>query len=86
MQIAIASFLAAFGFVALKSWQQLNVVHEIWWLIVPTSVAMAVCEVYVVANIARLGWDIPLVLAVGFGSGLGCISSMALHKRMRGRK
>ena len=82
----LAAFVASFCFVALKAFQQLNVVHDQYWLVVPTSVLMAVCEVYVVANIASLGWHIPLVLSVGFGSGLGCVASMLLHKRMRARK
>lgn len=82
----LAAFFASFLFVALKSFQQLNVVHDQYWLVVPTSVLMAVCEVYVVANIASLGWHVPLVLSVGIGSGLGCVASMFLHKRLTRRK
>lgn len=79
----LAAFFASFLFVGLKAAQQLNVVHDQYWLVVPTSVLMAVCEVYVVANIASLGWHVPLVLSVGLGSGLGCVASMFLHKRLR---
>lgn len=81
----LAAFFASFCFVALKAFQQLNVVHDQYWLVVPTSVLMAVCEVYVVANIASLGWHVPLVLSVGTGSGLGCVASMFLHKRLTRR-
>ena len=79
----LAAFVASFLFVGLKAAQQLNVVHDQYWLVVPTSVLMAVCEVYVVANIAHLGWHVSLVLSVGLGSGLGCVASMYLHRRLR---
>lgn len=81
------TFLAAFGasylFIALKALQQRQVVHDEYMMILPTSMAMAACEVFVVANIADLGWSIALVLAVGSGSGLGCLSAMVLHRRIR---
>ena len=85
MDVLIAAFGASFLFVALKAFQQLNVVHDQFLLVIPTSVGMAVCEVYVVANIALRGWHWPLVLAVGLGSGIGCVCSMWLHKRLRGK-
>lgn len=86
MSTLIAAFVASFLFVGLKSAQQLNVVHDQYALVIPTSMLMAACEVYVVANVASAGWHWPLVLSVGFGSGLGCVASMLLHKRMRARK
>ena len=79
----LAAFAASFLFIGLKAWQQLNVVHDQYWLVVPTSIAMAVCEVYVIANIAKFGWHFTLVMVIGFGSGLGCVCSMWLHKRVR---
>lgn len=81
--ILLAAFLASFCFIGLKALQQRQVVHDEYLFIVPTSVLMAVCEVYVIHNIAVLGWSAPLVLAVGFGSGFGCLSAMFLHKRFR---
>jgi hypothetical protein len=77
----LAAFIASFCFIALKALQQRQVVHDQYLLIVPTSVLMAVCEVYVIHNIAVKGWGVPLVLAVGLGSGLGCLSAMLLHRR-----
>lgn len=83
--VFLAAFFASFCFVALKAFQQLNVVHDQYWLVIPTSCLMAVCEVFVIANIAVKGWHIPLVAAVGLGSGLGCVASMYLHKRITHR-
>lgn len=80
MAYALA-FLASFAFVALKSWQQLNVVRKAYRWILPTSMLMAVCEVYVIANVAQqgFGW---LVLWVGLGGGLGSTTATWLHWRM----
>ena len=83
--IFAAAFVASLCFVALKAFQQLNVVHDQYLLVIPTSCLMAVCEVFVIANIATKGWDLGLVAAVGLGSGLGCVFSMFLHKRITHR-
>jgi len=78
----ILCFVTSFMFIFLKSWQQLNVVHyQLWW-IVPTSFAMAACEVFVVANVAHNGWGW-VIVPIGIGSGLGSLTSTILHKRTR---
>jgi hypothetical protein len=82
LHVIILAFVASFVFVALKSWQQLNVVHHQLWWVMPTSFAMAVCEVYVIAQAATQGWGW-IIVPIGLGSGLGCMASMVLHKRMR---
>lgn len=80
--MAILCFLSSFLFIFLKSWQQLNVVyHQLWW-IVPTSFAMATCEVVVVANMAHNGWGW-IIIPIGLGSGLGSLASTIIHKRTR---
>jgi len=81
---ALAIFLTSFAFIFLKAWQQLNVVyHQIWWII-PTSFCLSVCEVYLIVQAAANGvsW---IVLPLGFGSGLGCLASMILHRWLRER-
>jgi len=72
------AFTASFLYVALKSWQQLNVVRQAYAWILPTSMCMALCEVYVVAQVASqgFGW---IVLAIGIGSGLGSLSATWIH-------
>lgn len=82
MSASIAAFLAAFIFVALKAFQQLNVATYQYRLVIPTSMLMALCEVYVIAQVAAsgFGW---IVLWIGAGSGLGCVFAMWLHKKVR---
>jgi hypothetical protein len=74
------AFFASFFFIALKSWQQLNVVRRAYWWILPTSMAMAACEVYVIANAARYGFGW-LVFWVGLGGGLGSLCATYVHWR-----
>jgi hypothetical protein len=75
------AFAASFLFVALKSWQQLNVARRKYPWILPTSMAMAVCEVYVIANVAQFGFGW-LVFWVGLGGGLGSTAATFLHWRV----
>lgn len=75
------AFVAAFVFIFLKAFQQLNVVHKQYFLVLPTSMLMAVCEVYVIATTAKNGWGW-IVLAIGLGSGLGAMASMWVHERV----
>lgn len=80
-----AAFVASFAFIFLKAFQQLNVVYHKLWLVMPTSLAMAVCEVYVVHQIAVVGWGW-IILPIGIGSGAGSLSAMLLHSYIRGKK
>lgn len=84
LNIALA-FFASYVFIFLKSWQQLNVVHKQYWWIVPTSMAMATCEVYVIATTAHNGWGW-MVLPIGLGGGLGSLCSTYLHSKLTKEK
>lgn len=83
------SYLIAFGtsflFIFLKAYQQQNVIAKEYHWVLPTSMAMAACEVYVVATTARNGYGW-IVLAIGLGSGLGCMASMYIHGRISGER
>ncbi len=81
MSMYAIAFFASFSFIFLKSWQQLNVVHRKYLWIVPTSMAMAMVEVYVVASIAKFGFGW-LVLWVGLGSGLGSLCATWMHSKV----
>lgn len=81
----LLAFFSAFIFVGLKSTQQLHVVHKNYWWIVPTSMLMASCEVYVVATVAKNGWGW-MVLAIGLGSGLGSLLATWAHSKLFERK
>jgi hypothetical protein len=72
------AFAASFIFIFLKAFQQLNVVHRQYLLVIPTSMMMATCEVAVIALVARNGWGW-IVIFTGLGGGLGCIAAMFFH-------
>lgn len=74
-------FLSSFGFIFLKSFQQLNVVKKQYWWIVPTSVIMAFVEVFVIATTARNGWQWALVILIGVGSGMGSLLATWVHSK-----
>ncbi len=79
--IALTLFITSFIFVGLRSIQQLNVVHKCYMWIVPTSMLMATCEVYVIATSSHVGWGL-MVLPIGIGGGLGSLCSTYLHSRL----
>jgi hypothetical protein len=75
--------LASFAYVFLRAFQQLNVQAYAYHLVIPTSVCMALGDVYLVVSYAKSGgpsW--PLVLTVGIASGSGSMAAMFLRKRM----
>ena len=82
----LATFAANFAFIFLKAFQQRNVVHDNYGWVVMTSNAMALFEVYVVAMVAKEGFTLWLVFALGLGGGTGCLAAMLLHKRFVLRK
>ena len=85
MQLFTA-FGAAFLLVFFKSWQQQNVTHEKYRWILPTSLTMAVVEVYVISLVAVRGFTPSLIIAIGFGSGLGSTLATWLHAHLRKRR
>jgi hypothetical protein len=77
----LTAFFASLIFVGLKAFQQRNVAFDNYAWVFPTSIAMAATEVYVVASVAKSGWHIWLVLAIGAGAGLGALGAMLIHKK-----
>jgi uncharacterized membrane protein YfcA len=75
-----AAFVASYIFVFLKSWQQQNVVFRKYLWIMPTSMAMAFCEGYVVWQLAS-AFKVVLIVTIGLGAGLGCMCATYLHHR-----
>ena len=81
MSSYFAAGAAMYVFVLLKSLQQLHVVHaQVKW-VMPTSLAMACAEVFVLLTVVDkgFGW---VVLFVGVGGGLGALTGIHLHKRL----
>jgi hypothetical protein len=78
MMYALA-FVASFTFIFLKAFQQLNVVHKQYLLVMPTSMLMSACEIGIDRPGGRQGWGW-LVVFTGAGGGIGCVAAMYLHK------
>ena len=78
----ITVFAANFGFIFLKAFQQQNVIRGKYLWVPPTSMVMAMGEVYIVAYVAVTGFSFPAVVAIGAGGSLGCLASMAVHRRL----
>ena len=85
-------FFAAFAYVSLRSFQQLNVVYHKLWAILPVSIAMAFCDFFLIGYIAMATIEAIdfwgkfwLISQIGIGGGLGSIISTILHRRIRGR-
>lgn len=81
----ILAFLASLLYIFLKATQQLQVVNFLYARILPTSLGMAACEVFIMVNIVRTAADmaglILLACCIGLGSGLGCLAAMRLYQR-----
>ena len=80
MNLALV-FICQFVFVGLKAFQQRSVAFDNYRWVIPTSLAMASVEVYVVVVIAQSGWSWLVVLTIGVASGAGALGAMILHKR-----
>ena len=81
----LLAFLSSYFYVGLKSWQQSNVAAKKYWWILPTSLCMAVLEVYTVGLMSKQGLGV-LVLVIGAGGGLGSICATYLHNRLLEQK
>ena len=79
----IILFITTFLAVALKAFQQLNVVGGHYSLIFPVSFLMAAMEVVIVLTLIKTPsyWAI---LPMGLGGSLGAMLSMYLHRRYVG--
>lgn len=83
--IYIALFGNCFIMVFLKAWQQQNVIHRQYYWVMPTSIALAFVEVYMIFTVAHRGFG-PIIIPIALGSALGCMVSMWLHDRVLNRK
>lgn len=69
-------------YVFLKAIQQLNVVHNQFRWVIPTSIGMGICEVGIVLLVVRTD-NLWLGVASGLGGGTGAIIAMKVYKRIR---
>ena len=78
----VVAFFAAYLLVALKAFQQLNVVHHKVYWIPPVSYGMALgtaIEVLVIVDVGLIA-----VVPIGTGGWMGAITAMLIHRRLRG--
>lgn len=86
-------FVVQFVYIALKALQQRQVMAAEYWKMPLVSMAMAFCEVFIVANVASVAIMarnahgllslVALALSIGSGAALGSISGTWVHARKR---
>lgn len=80
----VFAFIASLVFIWAKAAQQLHVVGFEYRRVMPTSMVLAACEVFIMVNIIRtadsLAGLVMLALSLGLGAGIGCIIAMRLHQ------
>ena len=86
--LALTIFCSMAAMVFCRSFQQKNVMHNHYALVMPTSFAMAgldfVSYTLVLGETITNGFSATAALfwlAAGFGGGTGCISAMYMHNR-----
>lgn len=82
MTLFFLAGITSFAYVFLRALQQLNVVHNQYWWVVPTSIAMGICDVYLVLTIVKAE-TLWIGLTNGIGAGSGAILAMIFHRRIR---
>lgn len=85
MSLYLAIFINSYLYVGFKALQQLQVCNYQFPFVLPTSMVLAACEIFLIYNVAKEGWIIWLWLALGSGAGLGAMTSMYFHKRRCGK-
>lgn len=75
------AFAAAFLIIMVKTVQGRNFVFNNYAAVMPCSMVIAALELYVVAAVAKQGWSLSYVLAIGTGGGLGAMLGMYTHNR-----
>lgn len=85
----ITLFFCNVVFIALKAFQQINVVERKWKLVPLTSFAMGQAEVWITGTIAAVfinsdSWETKLVAGVlmGLAGAIGASASMWVHGRL----
>jgi hypothetical protein len=84
----LAAGTASFFYIALKAVQQRQVMSGQLWRMPPLSIGMALCEVFVISNVARTADStlglLFLALCIGIGGGAGSVLGTWWHIRRHG--
>lgn len=82
----LALFATTFCLVAIRSFQQINVIHRHWLRVPPTSYAYAygdLMTLYLGVDIITAGKSLPMAaLFMGTGAWMGCYFSMWVQGRL----
>lgn len=70
---------AVFCLVALRAFQQQNVIHKYYLWAMVTSYGIAFAEIALIINVVSMGWAAGWW--VGTGGALGVVTAMYVHKR-----
>jgi len=74
--------VASAGYILFRCLQQLNTVFNRFWWIVPTSLCIVLCEVYVIQMIAASDLSkVWLVISTGLGGSIGCMGAMFISNK-----
>lgn len=74
-------FAVSFVSVCVKVVQSRNFAYDNYLMVMPTSITLAMLDLYIYASIAKVGWELKWVLTIGIGSGLGAMLGMFVHGR-----
>jgi len=75
----LAAAFAAFCVVALRAFQQQNVVHGYFKWAVVTSYALAFADIAIVLAVVASGW--PVAIYIGTGGAFGVTFAMFVHTK-----
>lgn len=78
----VLPFMASFALVALRAFQQRNVQAARYGAMFGTTVFYAFAEAAVVIAYTADGFNLPAVLAIGCGGGIGGIVAVKISKRI----
>ena len=85
MTLFVYAFIATFFYVAIRAFQQLNVVHYEWGRVFPTSIVMGLVDVTLILLIVKTN-SLWMGLTNGVAGALGCYAGMYVNKYLYERK
>lgn len=75
----LGAMFACFCVVALRAFQQQNVIHGCYKLAVATSYGLAFADIAIVLSVVSMGWA--AALWIGTGGALGVVFAMYVHAK-----
>ena len=82
MTLFLVSAVASFVYVALRAFQQLNVMGDHYWRVIPTSILMGLGDVILVTLIVKTD-SLWIGVTNGVAAACGCILAMWFNKRIK---